>query len=220
MKSKIIIRIGLIFSIFFIVLFANAQDPLRFKNEINQFGQIEVNTSDRDNIVVFTGSSSVRMWKDVQSYFPGIIVINTGFGGSHMSDLLYFSEETILRFNPKKVFIYEGDNDIASEKSSEEILKTTKQLVNKIISKLPDLEIILISPKPSLARWKLKNEYVELNKKLEAYCKESNLEFANVWDIMLNDSNTPIKEIFIEDGLHMNKKGYDLWFNVLKDYFD
>ncbi|MBN1820816.1 MAG: hypothetical protein JXR31_05975 [Prolixibacteraceae bacterium] len=197
---------------------SNGQDPLRFQSEIDIIKQKDFDSNNQKKVVVFTGSSSIRMWKDVQSYFPEINAVNTGFGGSHMSDLLYFLDETVFKFNPDKVFIYEGDNDIAADKKPEDILKTTKELVAKIKSKCPDTEIVFISPKPSLARWNLKNEYTDLNNQLEKFCKNSGLEFADVWDIMLNKKGTPLEDIFIEDGLHMNKKGYDLWAKILRKY--
>ena len=66
--------------------------------------------------VVFTGSSSIRLWDDIVTRFPEVEVLNTGFGGSHCSDLLYFIKELVLDYEPDRVFIYEGDNDIFAKK--------------------------------------------------------------------------------------------------------
>jgi hypothetical protein len=119
------------FLIFFLItgtLFTNAQDPNRFKEQIDELVNKEYNFSTNKKLVVFTGSSSIRMWNDVQSYFPEYNVINNGFGGSHFSDLLYFYNEMIVKPAPEILFIYEGDNDLASNKKPKKILKEVKEL--------------------------------------------------------------------------------------------
>ncbi len=103
----------------------NAQDPLRFKEEIAHLDSM-IYEFDQDNgIILFTGSSSIRKWDSLSVYFPEHQIINTGFGGSQMSDLLYYVDELILKYAPDKVFIYESDNDIAESKDSKEIIATT-----------------------------------------------------------------------------------------------
>lgn len=129
-----------------------------------------------------------------------------------MHELLFFVEDLILKHKPTKVFIYEGDNDISAGKTKEQILKTTLQVVSKIKESLPKATIYFISPKPSIARWELKARYIELNTALKSYCETTEMvEYIDVWYPMLDKDGMPIKEIFISDGLHMNKKGYDIW---------
>jgi len=198
-----------------------AQDPTRFKGEIKTLKSKVYNFRQGEEVYLFTGSSSIRKWKNIPEYFPGKNIINNGFGGSQMSDLLHYCKDLILKYTPTKVFIYEGDNDLGSKKTSDEILATTKVLVGKIESKLPQAEIIIISAKPSLSRWPLKKKYLELNSDFKKYCEsKSNLSFADVWIPMLNEEGKPIENIFVEDGLHMNSKGYDIWAKVLKKYLD
>ena len=200
-------------------LSSNAQDPTRFKEQVDRLYNTEYNFSPDKKLVVFTGSSSVRIWKDVQDYFPKYNIINNGFGGSHFSDLLYFYDELIIKQTPEILFIYEGDNDIGGGKKPSKIFKQAKKLVKNIKTDLPKTKVILISPKPSIARENLKKDYIKLNKKLKKYCKnQDNLEFADVWNIMLDENGNVFQDIFIEDGLHMNKKGYDLWAKVIGEY--
>lgn len=193
--------------------------PNRFEPEIAKIQQISFN--EQKARIVFTGSSSIRFWPDIAAYYPEHQIINTGFGGSQMSDLLYYLEETVLRFTPTKVFIYEGDNDIAAQQTIETILQNTKAVVNKIKQKVPEVQIILIAAKPSLARWALKEDYIKLNSALEAYArKQANCSFANVWDSMLDEQGKVLPNIFIEDGLHMNRAGYELWDKVIRPYVE
>lgn len=167
-KSKLITLIFLLLGTFI----SNAQDPNRFKNEVDELVGKEYNFNNDKKLVVFTGSSSIRMWKDVQSYFPNYDVINNGFGGSQFSDLLYFYNEMIVKPAPEILFIYEGDNDLAENKKPNKIIKEAKELAGKIEKDLPETRIVFISPKPSISRIKLKNSYITFNKKLKKFCKK------------------------------------------------
>lgn len=196
-----------------------AQDPTRFQSEIDELKAKQFQIDDSKEIVVFTGSSSIRMWRDVQTFYSDINAINTGFGGSHMSDLLFYLDELVLKHKPQKVFIYEGDNDVSDSKKSVNILITTTQVVNRIKESLPEAEILLISPKPSISRWQLKENYEQLNGMLEKYSSTTEgVTFIDVWNPMLNEQGTPLSDIFLEDNLHMNSKGYEIWGRVIGEY--
>jgi lysophospholipase L1-like esterase len=200
-------------------LFSNAQDPNRFKDQVNELVNKEYNFRPDKKLVVFTGSSSIRMWKDVADYFPDYNVINNGFGGSHFSDLLHFYNEMIVKPAPEILFIYEGDNDIASDKKPAKIMKEVKKIHKNIQQDLPETRVIFILPKPSIARVHLKNQYISFNKKLKKYChKQNNIEIADVWNPMLDNKGNVFKDVFLEDGLHMNKKGYDIWGKVIGEF--
>lgn len=200
---------------------ALAQDPLRFQKEVDEIRTKYPPSEQREDLILFTGSSSIKMWKDLHSYFPHHEVINAGFGGSQTFELLHYVNELILDYKPKKVFIYEGDNDISSGKSSVQILLSMHELVETIHEDLPDTEILLISAKPSISRWHLADQYKDLNQHFEEYSKLFDyVEYVNVWDIMLDMDGKPRADIFLEDKLHMNNKGYDLWAEVVKSHMD
>lgn len=203
----------------FILLAAQSnQDPNRFRQEIENL--ITTNKSvSRDKLIVFTGSSSIKMWSSLKESFPKHNVVNMGFGGSDMSELLYFTDEIITPFSPKQVFIYEGDNDIAKGKKTDEILSSADGVVKKIRQKLPDVPLVFISAKPSVRRWELRDEYVAYNKALEAWTKnQKNVGYADVWSPMLKKDGMVREDLFIEDKLHMNEKGYEIWQKVLKKF--
>lgn len=196
-----------------------AQDPLRFEKEVN--AMIEGDSAIRNKkITLFTGSSSIRMWKDVRLYFPNHNVLNRGFGGSHTSDLLYYFDSVIRPYKSKQIFIYEGDNDIADGKSSEQILATTDSVLKLIRSKVSKrVRVVFITPKPSIARWHLKDQYVTYNSALKNWTnKRKRVQCADVWTPMLDSTGIVRQDIFIEDGLHLNKKGYDIWAGVISKY--
>jgi lysophospholipase L1-like esterase len=199
-----------------IVLFA--QDPLRFKKEVDSIVLLN-QSANKTNLILFTGSSSIRMWKDLKTSFPGHNVLNMGFGGSEMSDLLYYTDKLILPFKPKQIFIYEGDNDINAGRTIEHILASADSILIRIRTPFPQSEVVFISPKPSLARWGLKDKYEAYNRALKAWTKEKkNVRYADVWTPMLDTKGGVQKDIFIEDGLHLNKKGYSIWTKTLRKY--
>lgn len=192
-----------------------------FKNEVSSITKKyeTVWNADRDAIV-FTGSSSIKMWNNIPELFPDKQIINTGFGGSQAIDLLGYTDELILNYQPKKVFIYEGDNDISAKKKLKEIIKTLEQIIAKIKDQNKATSIIIISAKPSISRYHLKNKYIRLNRKMNRLCKKDPvLEFANVWDIMFEKRKLKAG-LFLSDGLHMNANGYQLWHSVLKNHIN
>ena len=204
---------------FFISISIQAQDPLRFKNEVDAI-QKKYDTlwdASRETIV-FTGSSSVRIWKTLESSFPNHQIVNSGFGGSEASDLLAYSNELIYRFKPKKVFIYEGDNDINSKKKPKRIISDMQLIIAGIRAQNPNTKIVLIAAKPSLARWNHRRNYKRLNRKFKKLSKNDPLiDYVDVWRPMLIGRKVK-PDIFIADGLHMNEKGYRIWYETIKDY--
>lgn len=183
-----------------------------FQNEVKSLTERIDQTDWKPNSFVFTGSSSVRLWKNLQEEFPTISIINTGFGGSQASDLLIHLDELVIRYSPEKVFIYEGDNDLFSGKEAAQIMEDIDLLVTRIHQKLPETNIVLISAKPSPSRWQLKTSYIVLNDLMRQYATtHDQVNFMNVWNVMLDKSRKPIPEIFISDSLHMNEKGYAIW---------
>jgi lysophospholipase L1-like esterase len=207
------------FVIFLAAFFCQSQTSTRFKNEVGLINQkYDSLWNASQETIVFTGSSSVRMWKNIQELFPEYQIINSGFGGSQTIDLLNYTDDLILKYKPKKIFIYEGDNDISDKKRLKDILNSFSIIISKIKKQNEAVQIILISPKPSIARWHLKRKYIKLNKKLKKMCEDNDyLEFANVWDVMLEKRKVK-KGLFIDDGLHMNDEGYKLWYSVIKNY--
>ncbi|HKI90592.1 MAG TPA: GDSL-type esterase/lipase family protein [Draconibacterium sp.] len=213
-------KAGFVFLLFLIgTEVSNAQDPNRFKDQVDQLYNKEYHFSPNKKLVVFAGSSSIRKWTDVPEYFPAFNVINNGFGGSQFSDLLFFYNQLILKQRPDILFIYEGDNDIAANKKTGLIKRQAKELYKRVRQDLPETKIVFISPKPSIARWSLKKKYKKLNRRLEGFChRNKNVEFADVWNAMLDDKGVVFQDIFIQDGLHMNKKGYDIWGKVIGEF--
>ena len=186
-----------------------------FSEEVAQIANIPVPTWD-SGIIVFTGSSSVRLWRSAGLLSKGSPIINTGFGGSTAFGLNYYLEDLVLRYNPKQVFIYEGDNDIAAGRETRTILEHLDTIFTRIWNQNPATEIVYIAAKPSPLRWELYKEYEVLNKAIERRAKkEDRLVFADIYSPMLKKGQVR-EDLFVEDRLHMNSVGYAIWAEVIR----
>tara|TARA_Y100000741_G_scaffold232342_1_gene177519 strand:- start:1003 stop:1647 length:645 start_codon:yes stop_codon:yes gene_type:complete len=207
--------------LYLILIFSfSAKSQMNFKSEVNAIQEKNKHLIKTENKhVVFTGSSSIRIWENLFEIFKDSTIVNTGFGGSKASDLLYYIDELVINFNPKKVVIYEGDNDINSGQEINFIYKNILKIIERIKDKNDKIKIILISAKPSISRWHLRYKYIQLNQKYRELANKSDfIEFADTWSAMV-ENGVLKKDIFIEDGLHLNEKGYEIWEKTLKKVF-
>jgi lysophospholipase L1-like esterase len=194
-----------------------AQDALAFEQEIRSLQQkYDSLWNPGRPALVFTGSSSIRMWEALQDSFPHHQILNMGFGGSQASDLLYYLDALVLKYRPEKVFIYEGDNDLAEGKRPRRVLKDLQEIATRILKNNPQTPIVFISAKPSPSRWRFRGKFRRFNRKLERWAGKANtLIYADVWSPMLRGRKVDAS-LFIEDGLHLNDAGYEIWFQVLR----
>ncbi|MCB0629550.1 MAG: GDSL-type esterase/lipase family protein [Saprospiraceae bacterium] len=201
---------------------AQQQGPQRWEEAIRKFEMKDQEMKPEPGVILFVGSSSIAKWQDVGDYFPDARVLNRGFGGTQFEDVIYYADRVIYPYKPSKIFIYEGDNDIGAGDSPKSVLKEAKQLRKMIAKNLgKEVPVIFISPKPSVARWKLKETYEEANALLKKFAdKKAYTEFADVWTPALDENGMVFKHIFVQDNLHMNADGYKIWQKVLKPYVE
>lgn len=193
-----------------------------FKPEIVQFQKSDSIVMPPKGQIVFAGSSSFTKWKDVAMYFPGYPIINRGFGGASLVDLIYYVDEAIIKYQPSQVFIYCGENDMADVDtvSPATVLNRFKTLHAILLKKLPRAtKIVFVSLKPSVARWHLESKFIEANKLIEGYiATQKNIQYLDVHTAMLDENKEVLKDIFIADKLHMNPKGYLIWQKQFAPY--
>jgi lysophospholipase L1-like esterase len=190
-----------------------AQTPA-FKKEIDAFLSADSLQFPAKGQILFVGSSSFTYWKDIKDYFPGYPIINRGFGGSSLPDLIRNADKIIIPYQPKQIIIYCGENDIAdSLAATPKIVRDRfKQLFQIIRTALGNVPVAFISIKPSPSRWKLEKSFLKANKLIKRYLKrDSNAIYVNIHDAMLLPDGSVNPELFIKDNLHMNAKGYEIW---------
>ena len=192
-----------------------------FAGEIAAFKKQDSIQSPPKNAILFVGSSSFTKWTDVQKYFTDKKIINRGFGGSTIPDVIMFEQDVIFKYYPKQIVIYCGENDIASSDtvSGKMVCERFKILFKDIRAKFPQISIIYISMKPSPLRWQMKNRLIDENERIRIFLKKQpHSKFINVWNSMLGKNGKPRKDIFGEDKLHMNAKGYAIWQKLIRPY--
>ncbi len=209
---------------FCLLLFAlqaiKAQNP-PFYNEIQSFKKQDSISFPPKNEILFIGSSSFTKWKDVQDYFPNYPIINRAFGGSILLDQIRYVNDIVFPYHPKQIVIYCGDNDLASSDTitPQIVFNRFKTLFEIIRSKLKKVAIVYVSIKPSPSRIKLLAKDEEANHLIKDFLStKKHTAFADAYHPMMGADGKPIQELFIEDNLHMNAKGYAIWQKIIAPY--
>ena len=212
--------------IFLVLVFLSAlsssfaqQHP--FEQEVRRLSEQLDSLGWNPGTTVVTGSSTIRMWRSLTEISGREVVLNTGFGGSKASDLERYLFPLVLKFDPKRVFIYEGDNDLWAGVAPEEILASLDRIVTRIQLAVPNAKIYLIGAKPSPSRWAKKDLYQSFNQQLEKYSqRKEGVSFIDTWATLTDSAGNARPEIYIKDQLHLNEDGYILWNGIFKSYFN
>ncbi len=197
------------------------QETAPFYSDIQSFKKQDSLHFPPAHAILFIGSSSFTKWVDVQNYFPGYTIINRGFGGSSLPDVIRYADEIIFPYDPKQIIIYCGENDLAASDTitANLVFLRFTQLFDMIRNHFPDVPIDYVSMKPSPSRIHLMPKMMDGNLMIKDFLKnKSNAAFIDVYHRMLNEQGTPLPGIFLEDNLHMNAKGYAIWAKTILPY--
>jgi len=190
----------------------------RWHNELAAFARADQERFPQPGGVVFVGSSTVRMWTRLSQDFsrvPGGIV-NRGFGGSTLADCALFAHDLVVRYKPRQVVLYAGDNDLAEGRTPLQVLDSFARFANTVRAELPDARISFISVKPSPSREQLMPQIRETNHVISAYLNLlPNSEYIDIHTPMLGADGRPRPELFRGDRLHLTDEGYRLWQSVV-----
>ena len=214
-------RLPLIIPAVLLVLWsALAQEkPHAFENEIQAFEASDKTNPPPKNTILFVGSSSIRMWKTLAQDFPEYRVINRGFGGSQISNAIHFAERIVIPYEPRIIVMYSGGNDLNAGKTPETVFNDFKTFVAKVRTKLPHTRLVYISIAPNPARWAQIDRVREANRLIRDYTqKQPGLSFIDIHPHMLGDDGQPKPDIYLDDKLHMNAKGYAIWKRVVGEH--
>ncbi len=210
---------ALLFTVFVFSSYVSAQTYDRAKlwdKEINALTEIDAKQTPPKNAVLFVGSSSMRMWKNLRQSFPNLNVINRGFGGSRLEDVNFYFDKIVAPYNPKTIVLYAGENDVNEGVAPETILESYRKFAAMAHTKFPKSKMIYVSLKPSPSRWQMADKFRKTNDLIKAeIVKDKRAEFVDVWSPMLGANGEPKPEIFVEDNLHLNEKGYAIWREIL-----
>lgn len=187
-----------------------------FAKEINAFTTSDATNPPPRGAILFIGSSSIRLWKTLAQDFPELRVLNRGFGGSQVIDSVNYADRIVFPYKPRHIVMYAGGNDINAKKSPEQVFANFKTFVATVHAKLPRTKISYISIAPNPARWSQIAQVREANRLIEEFTRtDSRLAFIDTFSHMLGPDGQPLPDIFVNDRLHMNARGYVIWTDLV-----
>ena len=189
----------------------------RFEQEIQAFEKSDAEAMPAKGSILFTGSSSIRMWSSLAEDFAPMPVINRGFGGSTIAEVNYYADRMVYKYKPSLIVFYCGENDIVEEQPPAIVFQNFKQFIGGAEKRLTDVPVVYISAKPSPARWEHWRKYETLNNMVEQFANaRPGLHFVDISETLLGGDGQPDSTLFIDDQLHMNGGGYANWTEVLR----
>lgn len=191
--------------------------PARWRGEIDAFAAHDRREPPSAHGALFVGSSSIRKRQSLARDFPGVPVINRGFGGSTIPDATYYADRIVVPYRPRLIVMYAGDNDIAEGRSPQQVAGDFRAFVARVRRDLPGVPVAYVSIKPSPARWALWPRMREANTLIRDWAAtQRDVRFVDVASPMLGAEGRPRAALFGEDGLHMNGAGYAVWTKALE----
>ena len=188
----------------------------RYDAEIQKFMWADVENMPDTGQILFIGSSSIRIWRSLDADMQPLETIRRGFGGATIPEAIHYSDIIIFPYKPSTIVFYCGENDHAYN-NSQEIFETFQIFEKLVHQKLPECNLFFISIKPSIARSHWLRKMFTTNSMILRYCqltdKTSYIDIANP---MFDENSNLRTDIFLNDGLHMNKKGYEIWIKAIK----
>lgn len=189
-----------------------AIDTTRFESEVLSFEAGDRVVRPAAGGILFVGSSSIRLWPDLGTDFPGRTIVNRGFGGSTLAEVAHYVPRLIVPHRPRLIVVYAGDNDLASGMTPVEVAADYRRIVSLVRRELPGARFAFVSIKPSPSRWHLIDAYREANRLIAAdVAADPGQSYVDVFTPMLGPNGRPHPSFFTADSLHMTRRGYDLW---------
>lgn len=168
--------------------------------------------------IVFTGSSTIRLWKSMEKDFEGLPVVNRGFGGSLMQDSAELAERIVVPHEPQMVVIFAGTNDINAGKSPEDVARSFEAWVGKMKEKSPTAALCYIEMTSSPSRWEQREKVVAANALIRATCEKSGVKFIPIREKLFGPDGKPREELFVADRLHLNADGYKILADAVRPF--
>lgn len=189
----------------------------RFELEIQKFEVADNAQMPPNGAVLFVGSSSIRLWSTLEKDFAPLPVINRGFGGSTIPEVMYYAKRIIYKYRPGVIVFYGGENDIIENAAPPIAFQHFKKFIGETEKNLSNATVVFISAKPSPARWNRWREFQQFNSMVEQFAQNRpKLRYVDIGSALTGSDGQPDPALFTEDKLHMNNQGYERWTKILK----
>jgi len=193
-----------------------AGDPAFFEPEIAAFEAADAEAMPAPGGIVFVGSSSIRFWSSLADDMAPLPVVRRGFGGAHMSHVVYNARRIVMPYAPRAIVVFVGGNDVASGKGAHEVARDYTEFLALVHGELPETDVWILSSKPSKLRWSSWGELQALDTELRAMADaDPRVRFVETGRTLLGPDGRP-DDVYRIDGLHLNDEGYRRWTAVLK----
>jgi lysophospholipase L1-like esterase len=193
----------------------------RFEKEIVAYEKQDSIALPAKGMKLFIGSSSFRLWKSFDTDTKGMNAFNRGFGGSTFKDALYYFDRMVVKYQPFWVFVYEGDNDLASGQSPEEIAAQFEEFSSRLAKQVPGAKLVFVSARPSLARETMKAKQQDLNQRIAAISAKKKGHFViDMHSPFYYADGSLMQDIFVADKLHLNEKGYAIFAKQIQNFVE
>ncbi len=191
----------------------------RFEKDIAAFEAADQKDPPPTDAILFVGDSTFTRWKSIHHDLPGYTLINRGFGGSRMPDLLQFTSRIVIRYKPRLIVVQEGGNDLHSGRTPEQLLGDVKEFVDTVQRELPGVPIAIGSLAPSPARWNEIETRKRSDQLLKAYvATQKNVKFIDYFEAFLGPDGKPREDLFVEDRMHPSALGYELRAKIIRPF--
>ncbi len=217
MSAQLLRSLASAFALAFVGANVAVAAPDKWQNAIEKLTAADATYPPPAHAVVFVGSSSIVKRTSLAADFPDVKIVKRGFGGSELSDSVFYADRIILPYQLRTVVVYAGDNDLKLGKSPEALAADFKALRTTIHAALPATKIVYIGIKPSAARWDLREQGIKANTLIAADCATDpkRLVFVDIWQAMLGPDGLPRPELYVADKLHLTSVGYAVWTPLL-----
>jgi hypothetical protein len=192
---------------------------VRWEKEIAAYEQADRTNPPPRHGILFIGSSTIVRWKTLARDFPGLPVINRGFGGSQIVDSTHFADRIIFPYEPRMILLRAGGNDIHAGKTPQQVFDEFKDFADTVHNRLPDTRISFISLSPAPARWNERQANQILNDLIRNYITDQPwLKYIEAYDLTITPDGAPREDLFVDDKLHFNEQGYKLFADRIRPY--
>ncbi len=191
----------------------------RWRDSLDAFATFDREHAPAPGGIVFVGSSSIRLWGDLEREFGTEGIVKRGFGGSRMSDCSRYVPNLVLPYKPRMVVVYAGDNDLAEGAKPSDVAASFASFVQQVHAALPATRIAFLSIKPSPSRESLMPAAIQTNELIANHVKtDPRLDYIDIYSKMLDVKGRPRADLFLADSLHLNAAGYAIWKAAIAEH--
>lgn len=199
-----------------------------FESQVKELEKLDKTETFNEDYILYIGSSSIRLWDSIKTDMAPYKSVKRGYGGAHFYDLIHYTERLVTPHKNAKAMVCFVANDLSgnwddpkTDINPQEVKRLFKYFTKQVEDIAPDMPIFLVEITPTQSRWNIWDKTKRANNLMKAYCEsKDNLYFISTADEFLNENKLPRTELFIEDQLHLNRDGYALWSQIIKNNLD